>query len=172
VEPLKEYVKAGKPVWGTCAGLILLADRLTDEGALDTNVIGGLDITASRNFFGSQINSFEMGFQMPPLVAADIGSSEEAYNGVFIRAPAVMEVGSKAMSLCVIHEADCAKIKSAGKSTGEPQDVVVAVRQANILGTSFHPELTKDVRWHRYFAGICTSASHENWETGNGSERS
>jgi 5'-phosphate synthase pdxT subunit len=158
LEPLKEYVKAGKPVWGTCAGLILLADRLAEEGQKDTNVIGGLDITASRNYFGSGINSFEMGLEMPPLVASDIGSTEGVYNGVFIRGPAIMEVGANATPLCTVGQEDCARIKSAGKSTGAAQDVVVAVRQGNILATAFHPELTKDLRWHRMFATICTAA--------------
>ena len=120
---LKSRIASGTPIYGSCAGLILLADKILD-GAAGQETFGGLDITARRNAFGRQVDSFEGEIEF-----AGLGK----LNGVFIRAPWVEEVSEKVTVLATSH--------------GHP----VAVRQGNILATSFHPELTADHAVHRYF---------------------
>jgi 5'-phosphate synthase pdxT subunit len=120
---IKSKINSGLPVYGSCAGLILLADRILD-GVAGQETFGGLDITARRNAFGRQVDSFEGEIEF-------VGLGK--LNGVFIRAPWVEEVGSGVEILATSH--------------GHP----VAVRQGSILATSFHPELTNDYAVHRYF---------------------
>ena len=120
---LKSRIASGTPIYGSCAGLILLADKILD-GAAGQETFGGLDITARRNAFGRQVDSFEGEIEF-----AGLGK----LNGVFIRAPWVEEVSDKVTVLATSH--------------GHP----VAVRQGNILATSFHPELAADHAVHRYF---------------------
>lgn len=122
-KPIQAAIAAGLPVYGTCAGLILLADRICD-GIEGQQTFGGLDVTVQRNAFGSQIDSFESDLHAP-----DLG--EEPVHAVFIRAPIVAEVGPAARSLATL-----------------PGGEVVAVEQGNLLGTSFHPELTGETRFH------------------------
>ncbi|KAL0824061.1 hypothetical protein Bca101_047738 [Brassica carinata] len=88
---LREFVKTGKPVWGTCAGLIFLADRAVGQKEGGQELVGGLDCTVHRNFFGSQIQSFEADISVPLLTSKEGGA--ETFRGVFIRAPAVLDVG-------------------------------------------------------------------------------
>ena len=133
IEPLREAAKR-IPMYGSCAGLIMLADRITD-GRADQQTIGGLSITAKRNAFGRQVDSFEIDLKI-----AAIG--EPDFHAVFIRAPLVEEVGSGVEVLATIPE------------TGQ----VVAVRQGNLLGTSFHPEIVPDFRIHKYFLEMVKSA--------------
>ena len=120
---IKAKINSGLPVYGSCAGLILLANRILD-GVAGQETFGGLDITARRNAFGRQVDSFEGEIEF-------VGLGK--LNGVFIRAPWVEEVGSGVEILATSH--------------GHP----VAVRQGSILATSFHPELTNDYAVHRYF---------------------
>ena len=120
---LKEKIASGLPVYGSCAGLILLSNKILD-GAEGQETFGGLDITARRNAFGRQVDSFEGEIEFK-----GIG----VLNGVFIRAPWVESVEGSVEVLATSH--------------GHP----VAVRQGNILATSFHPELTHDHAVHRYF---------------------
>lgn len=120
---LKGKIASGVPTYGSCAGLILLANKILD-GVEGQETFGGLDITARRNAFGRQVDSFEGEIEF-----AGLGK----LNGVFIRAPWVEEIGSDVQVLATSH--------------GHP----VAVRQGNILATSFHPELTDDFGVHRYF---------------------
>ena len=120
---IRDRIKTGLPTYGSCAGLILLADRIVD-GAVGQETFGGLDITARRNAFGRQVDSFEGEIEFK-----GIGS----LNGVFIRAPWVESVGPRVEVLASSH--------------GHP----VAVRQDRILATSFHPELTDNHAVHRYF---------------------
>ena len=120
---IKSKISSGLPVYGSCAGLILLADRILD-GVEGQETFGGLDITARRNAFGRQVDSFEGEIEFDGL---------GKLNGVFIRAPWVEEVGAGVEVLATSH--------------GHP----VAVRQGSILATSFHPELTNDYAVHRYF---------------------
>lgn len=125
-EPLKAAIRAGLPVYGTCAGLIMLADRVLDaiEGQ---ESLGGLDVAVRRNAFGSQVDSFETDLAIPEL-------GDPPVHAVFIRAPAVESLGGRARALAVLED---------GR--------VVAVEQGNLLGTSFHPEMTGDTRFHQYF---------------------
>jgi 5'-phosphate synthase pdxT subunit len=122
-ELLKEKIANGFPVYGSCAGLILLSNKILD-GTVGQETFGGLEITSRRNAFGRQVDSFEGEIEF-----SGVGS----INGVFIRAPWVEEVSEKVEVLAYSH--------------GHP----VAVRQGNILATSFHPELTTDHAVHRYF---------------------
>jgi 5'-phosphate synthase pdxT subunit len=125
-QPLKAAVASGLPVYGTCAGLIMLADTILD-GMAGQQSIGGLDVAVRRNAFGSQRDSFEEDLAVPVLEGDPV-------HAVFIRAPVVESVGPLATPLGTL-------------SDGR----VVAVEQGNLLGTSFHPEMTHDYRFHEYF---------------------
>ncbi len=133
VEPLQAWVRAGKPIWGTCAGLILLADRAVGQKEDGQPLVGGLDVMVNRNYFGSQKDSFETWLQ--------VQGWAEAAHAIFIRAPAILELGPGVTSLAAL-------------STGQHPEVTVAVQQEQILGTAFHPELTGDLRWHQLFLHI------------------
>ena len=125
-DPLKQFIAEGHPVYGTCAGLIMLADMVLD--AIDgQQTLGGFDLVVRRNAFGSQLDSFETDLDVPV-----VGS--EPVHAVFIRAPIVETVGEKATALASL-----------------PDGRVVAVEQGGLLGTSFHPEMTGDTRFHEYF---------------------
>ena len=132
-DPLKQFIAAGKPVYGTCAGLIMLADTVLDsiEGQ---QTLGGFDLVVRRNAFGSQLDSFETDLDVPAL-------GGEPVHAVFIRAPIVETVGERATALATLAD---------GR--------VVAVEQENLLGTSFHPEMTGDTRFHQYFLDRVASA--------------
>lgn len=133
-EPLRAAIASGLPVYGTCAGLIMLADRVRDS--IDgQQTLGGFDITVRRNAFGSQLDSFETNLKIPEL-------GEPAVHAVFIRAPVVEEIGAGVTSLAELDD---------GR--------IVAVEQGNLLGTAFHPEVTNDLRFHSYFLNkVRTSA--------------
>lgn len=133
VEPLRAWVEAGKPIWGTCAGMILLADRATGQKKFGQPLLGGLDVLVNRNFFGSQKDSFETWLEVQ-------GWTEPAH-AVFIRAPAILELGPTVKSLATL-------------PAEQNLEVTVAVRQGQILGTAFHPELTQDLRWHELFVDM------------------
>jgi 5'-phosphate synthase pdxT subunit len=143
--PLRERVRAGMPVYGSCAGMILLADRVLD-GEAGQETIGGLDATVRRNAFGRQVASFEI--DLPFDVLADLGESRgdagpvEPVHAVFIRAPWVEDVGPDVEVLARIPH---------GPEAGPAAGRIVAVRQGSMLATSFHPEVTGDVRIHRWF---------------------
>jgi len=125
-EPLKAAIAGGLPVYGTCAGLIMLADSIVD-GIAGQQSLGGLDVAVRRNAFGSQVDSFETDLDIPQLGGAPV-------HAVFIRAPIVESVGERATVLARV-----------------PDGRVVAVEQGDLLGTSFHPEITGDTRFHAYF---------------------
>jgi 5'-phosphate synthase pdxT subunit len=125
-EPLGAAVSAGLPVYGTCAGLIMLADTVLDA-IRGQQSIGGLDISVRRNAFGSQTASFETDLDVPVLGTAPV-------HAAFIRAPVVETVGPSATALATVADGRC-----------------VAVEQGNLLGTSFHPEITGEYRFHEYF---------------------
>lgn len=128
LEPLRERVAAGMPVYGTCAGMILLADKILDPRS-GQETIGGIDMIVRRNAFGRQNESFE--------AAVDVaGIDGGPVEGVFIRAPWVESVGARAQVVA------------------EHGGHIVAVRQGNALATSFHPELTGDHRLHAYFVDM------------------
>ena len=130
VKPLQRYIKSDKPVWGTCAGMILLADKVEKQKQNGQIILGGLDITVSRNFFGRQLQSFAASLSVPIL-------SESLLDVVFIRAPGITKTGPGVEVL--------AEYNFGGKN------IPVAVRQGNILATSFHSEITKNKDFHEYF---------------------
>lgn len=141
LEPLRRRVAAGMPAYGSCAGMIMLADRI-EGGAAGQETIGGMDITVRRNAFGRQIDSFEADLDFPAL-----GADVPAFRAVFIRAPWVEKVGDGVDVLARVATAD-------GSGTG----TIVAVRQGRLLATSFHPELTADARVHALFLDIVKEA--------------
>ena len=132
-DPLRARQRSGMPMYGSCAGMIMLADELLDARA-DQETIGGLAITVRRNAFGRQVDSFEV-----DLHVAGIG--EEPFRAVFIRAPWVERSGDGVEVLATVGE---------GPAAGS----IVAVRQGPLLATSFHPELTGDTRIHEHFVEI------------------
>jgi 5'-phosphate synthase pdxT subunit len=137
LEPLRTAVKAGLPVYGSCAGMILLADRIED-GADGQQTIGGLDVVVRRNAFGRQVDSFETE------LTHRFAEPERPFHAVFIRAPWVESTGPDVTVLARVQQS------SAAETLGR----IVAVRQGSLLATSFHPELTGDDRVHRYFVDL------------------
>jgi 5'-phosphate synthase pdxT subunit len=134
VEPLRAWVKAGKPVWGTCAGMILLAERAVGQKQGGQPLLGGLDVLVNRNYFGRQVDSFETELQVPLW-------AEAPFHAIFIRAPAIVAVGPTVEPLAHV-------------TTPTGETVIAAARQQNLLATAFHPELTADLRWHALFVEI------------------
>lgn len=130
-EPIRELIASGLPVFGTCAGLIMLADKISD-GIHDQQTFGGLDAVVRRNAFGSQVDSFEAEIDFDSL-----GTVKAA----FIRAPIVESVGSDVSVLAKF------------------EDSIIAVRQGNLLGISFHPEVVGETKVHDYFVEMCKSAN-------------
>ncbi|WP_146925415.1 pyridoxal 5'-phosphate synthase glutaminase subunit PdxT [Cellulomonas xylanilytica] len=131
-EPVQQRLRSGLPAYGSCAGMILLADRVLG-GIEGQQTLGGVDVTVRRNAFGRQVESFETDL--------DIAGVDGSVHGVFIRAPWVEEVGPGATVL--------ARVES-GPAAGR----IVAVRQGPLLVTSFHPEVTGDTRVHQLFVEI------------------
>ncbi|GGN59962.1 pyridoxal 5'-phosphate synthase subunit PdxT [Streptomyces kronopolitis] len=128
LEPLRAFVRAGKPVYGTCAGMIMVADKLLDARE-DQETFGGIDMIVRRNAFGRQNESFEAAIDVAGIPGGPV-------EGVFIRAPWVESVGAEAEVLATY------------------DGHTVAVRQGNVLATSFHPELTGDHRVHALFVDM------------------
>jgi 5'-phosphate synthase pdxT subunit len=134
LEPLRARVAEGLPMFGTCAGMILLADRIED-GVVGQETLGGLDITVRRNAFGRQVDSFES--------SLDFVGLAEPVHAIFIRAPWVEAVGDGVEVLARVPE-------GAGAAAGR----IVAVRQGPLMATSFHPEVGGDGRVHRMFVDL------------------
>ncbi len=132
-DPLRAALGAGLPAYGSCAGMILLADRVLD-GPPDQQTLGGIDMTVRRNAFGRQVASFEGDVEMTGVVGGPL-------HGVFIRAPWVEDVGPAVAVLARVEK-------------GEAAGRIVAVRQGSLLATSFHPEMTGDGRVHELFVRI------------------
>jgi len=139
LEPLRKRIGEGLPTYGSCAGMILLADRIDEGGSPLDETIGGIDMTVRRNAFGRQIDSFEEDVDIDGLPGGRV-------HAVFIRAPWVQEVGPAATPLGRV---------SSGHAVGR----IVAVRQQHLLATSFHPELTGDGRIHAYFCEMAKEFS-------------
>ncbi|MPV37739.1 pyridoxal 5'-phosphate synthase glutaminase subunit PdxT [Georgenia subflava] len=135
-EPLRERIAAGLPVYGSCAGMILLADRVLD-GTRDQRTLGGIDMTVRRNAFGRQVDSFE-----GPLDAPDLAGGGAPLRAVFIRAPWVEDTGPGVRVLA----------RTGGGSAGGGK--IVAVRHGSLLATAFHPEIGGDTRVHRFFVAM------------------
>ncbi len=132
-EPIRALARAGRPVWGTCAGLILLAHDIGPEPPhLDL-----MDIKVRRNAFGRQVNSFETDLHVPALGQVSQSAADQPFPAIFIRAPLIESIGPGVQVL--------ARLRGG---------TIVAARQGNLLATSFHPELTVDTRFHRFFLGL------------------
>ena len=130
-DELRERALGGFPIWGTCAGMILLARAIAEDTALpDQPLIGTMDIRVRRNGFGRQIDSFETDLAIAPL-------GQRPFRAVFIRAPYIDAVGDGVAVLARL-----------------PEGPIVAARQGKFLATAFHPELTGDPRFHEYFLGM------------------
>ncbi len=139
VQPLRDWVRGGRPTWGTCAGMILLADRADGQKQGGQPLIGGLDVTVNRNYFGRQVDSFEALLDAPRV---GVGPAR----AIFIRAPAITQTGPAVETLAELPGA-------AGRAP-----VCVAVKQGPLLATAFHPELTDDLRWHEFFLAMIEPA--------------
>jgi pyridoxal 5'-phosphate synthase pdxT subunit len=127
MEPLREFARSGKAMWGTCAGLIFMAQ---DVGR-DQPRLSLMDVTVERNAFGRQVDSFEANLDVPDIEGG------RPFHAIFIRAPRIESVG--------------AGVQVLAQAEKNHRDVIVAARQGNLLVTSFHPELSNDDRFHRYF---------------------
>ncbi|MGC0271574.1 pyridoxal 5'-phosphate synthase glutaminase subunit PdxT [Pseudactinotalea sp. Z1739] len=138
MQPIREAIAAGMPVYGSCAGMILLADEVLD-GVAGQCGIGGLDITVRRNAFGSQVHSFETDLLAPEVLGGH--SDAEPLRAVFIRAPWVERAGPEVQVLARV---------GAGPASGR----IVAVRQGVLMATAFHPEIGSDLRIHRAFVDM------------------
>ena len=125
---IRSLAKSGLPVFGTCAGMILLANRISDSDEVEP--IGVMDITVRRNAFGRQVDSFEAELKIPAL-------GEKPFPAVFIRAPLIEQASSEVEILARLAD-----------------DTIVAARQGKLLASAFHPELTNDLRFHQYFLDI------------------
>ena len=136
--PVAAMAAEGRAIWGTCAGMIMLAAEITEA---DPQPLQLMDIGVRRNAFGRQIDSFE---QDLPIA----GLGDELFHAVFIRAPIVTRTGAAVTTLAALPE-------------GGP---AVAVQQGKLLATAFHPELTADDRLHRYFLGLAAGKSERQWE--------
>ena len=129
-EPVVRMAKSGKAVWGTCAGMIMMANEITEEDPVPLQL---MDIGVHRNAFGRQVDSFEQDLSL-------VGFDQTPFRGVFIRAPVITRVGDGVDVLACLAD-------------GRP----VAVQQRNLMATAFHPELTNDTRLHRRFLDLIAS---------------
>jgi pyridoxal 5'-phosphate synthase pdxT subunit len=136
-EPIDKRIESGMPVYGSCAGMIMLAAEVLD-GRPDQRGFRGIDMTVRRNAFGRQVDSFE--------APVEIDGMSGSFHAVFIRAPWVERVGDDVQVLGRVSD---------GRAAGH----IVAVRQGNLLATAFHPELTGDLRVHRYFVELVRAAA-------------
>jgi pyridoxal 5'-phosphate synthase pdxT subunit len=139
-EPLRDAIRGGLPAFGTCAGMIMLADHI-ENGIAGQETIGGLDVVVRRNAFGRQVDSFEADL--------DLTGFAEPFHAMFIRAPWVEKVGRDVEVVARV-------------ATGEAVGRIVAVRQASLLATSFHPEITGDPRIHTLFVDLVRGARSED----------
>ena len=129
IEPIRDMVAQGKPVWGTCAGMIVLAK----EVGMKQPLVGVMDVQVKRNAFGRQVDSFETDLDIPEIVNGDASP----FHAIFIRAPLMASVGANVQVLAKLDDG-----------------TIVAARENNLLATSFHPELTHDPRFHKYFLSM------------------
>jgi len=140
LDPIKKLIAGGMPAFGSCAGLIMLADRLQD-GVAGQQTFGGIDMTARRNAFGRQVDSFEREVTLAMGDDGSGGGDAAPFHAVFIRAPWVAQAGPEVAVL--------------GRDNGR----IIAVRQGALLATAFHPELTPDRRIHELFVKMVKGTS-------------
>ena len=133
VQPLRGLAQAGLPILGTCAGIVCLAQRVSDLGNSGMETLSLMDMEVRRNAFGRQVDSFETELVVPAL-------GQKSFHGVFIRAPIIEGTGPQVEILARL-----------------PNGTAVAARQEKMVATAFHPELSADLRFHRYFLDIAAS---------------
>jgi 5'-phosphate synthase pdxT subunit len=138
IQPIREMVQDGLPVWGTCAGMVLLAKSISNY---EMETLDLMDMKIRRNAFGSQIDSFEVDLEIPAV-------GEEPFHAVFIRAPIVKDAKSGVKILSCL-----------------PDNTIVAARQNQLLACAFHPEFTDDSRLHRYFLNMISQKLPHNLES-------
>ncbi len=131
-EPIEQMARQGKSIWGTCAGMIMMAHEITEEDPVPLQLV---DIGVHRNAFGRQVDSFEQDIEIA-------GFDHVPFHGIFIRSPVINRVGRDVKVLAALSE-----------------DQPVAVRQGCMLATAFHPELTNDTRFHRLFLDLVSTES-------------
>ena len=136
LEPLRTFGRSGRPLWGTCAGMIVMANHVTD-GTADQPLLSLMDMTVRRNAFGRQVDSFETDLEIAVL-------GDEPFLAVFIRAPLIEHIGEGVEVLACLEDG-----------------MIVATRQGNLLATAFHPELTGDDRFHQYFVQMGSNGNRE-----------
>jgi 5'-phosphate synthase pdxT subunit len=142
LDAVRAFGQAGQPIFGSCAGAIVLARDVGREQPL----LGLMELQVARNAFGRQVDSFEADLHIPVL-------GEQAFPGIFIRAPKIVGVGPDAVTLCRLDDG-----------------AIVAARQGKLLAVSFHAELTNDMRLHRYFLSLVQQAKREDPEAAVASE--
>lgn len=154
LEPIRTLAQAGRPVWGTCAGMILMAKEVVD-GVPGQPLLRLMDIAVRRNAFGRQVDSFEADLRVPAL-------GEESFHAVFIRAPSIKRTGEGVEVLARLEAGAVGEASSPGGGSSLDEDSPpVAVRQGHLLATAFHPELTDDDRFHRYFLTLSSNIKRE-----------
>ncbi|KAH7921990.1 SNO glutamine amidotransferase [Leucogyrophana mollusca] len=163
LEPLRLFLKK-KPVWGTCAGAILLAQAVENTKKGGQELLGGMSVTVARNGWGSQVESFEA-----PLLVDGLRDPDQSFTGVFIRAPVVLSLSPSPEDppLEIIARLPAGLLPrsqtlvSPDEDDTDPRDprTIVAIRQGRHMLTTFHPELTKDSRFHEYFVRACVLPS-------------
>lgn len=169
LDPLRSFCSS-KPVWGTCAGMIFLAKSIQGGKKGGQSLIGNMDITVNRNFFGNQRKSFETSMTLPDDHFAKISDKVkggEKFRGVFIRAPAILMNESDAVAGGP-EGVEYLSILDLDEPTHGVNRVAVAAKQDHILVTAFHPELTSDIRWHALFVQM---AMRHKKERANAKER-
>jgi 5'-phosphate synthase pdxT subunit len=139
IQPIREMARDGLPIWGTCAGMVLLAKSISNY---EMETLGLMDMKIRRNAFGSQIDSFEVDLEIPLV-------GEKPFHAVFIRAPIVQEAKPGVTILSRL-----------------PDSTIVAARQNRLLACAFHPEFTEDLRFHSYFLNMVSSKLSHNHEDG------
>lgn len=136
LDPIRAFAQSGRPLWGTCAGMIMMAKEVADSMP-GQPLLRLMDVAVRRNAFGRQVDSFEADLEVPAL-------GEPPFHAVFIRAPLIERVGDGVEVLAQLDDG-----------------TVVAARQGNLLVTAFHPELTEDDRFHRYFVHLRSSQQRQ-----------
>lgn len=139
IQPIREMAREGLPIWGTCAGMVLLAKSISNY---EMETLGLMDMKIRRNAFGSQVDSFEIDLEIPLV-------GEEPFHAVFIRAPIVKEARPGVEILSCL-----------------PDSTIVAARQNRLLACAFHPEFTDDLRFHSYFLNIVSQKLSHNSQDG------
>ncbi|EIN04305.1 SNO glutamine amidotransferase [Punctularia strigosozonata HHB-11173 SS5] len=163
LEPLRDFIRRQRPVWGTCAGAILLSERAEGTKKGGQELLGGVNISIARNGWGSQIESFEA-----PLLSDDLKEADRPFTGVFIRAPVILSVSpTPEHPIQIISRLPADHLPRTGDPALEEEDdtdprdprTIVALRQGRHMVTTFHPELTNDNRFHEYFLRECVLPS-------------